>query len=47
MKSFKAHLIAEEVSLKGDIVDFEEEGLRMLKFYDHDKNVITITEVIK
>ena len=45
--TFKAHLLAEEVTLKGDIVEFSEQGLRMLKFYDHDKNIITITEISK
>ena len=47
LEAYKEHLIAEEVTLKGEIVDFSEEGMRMLKFYDHDKNIITITEVYK
>ena len=45
IEAFKAHLIAEEVSLKGDIVEFSDEGLKMLKFFDQDKNIITVTEV--
>jgi catechol 2,3-dioxygenase-like lactoylglutathione lyase family enzyme len=46
IEEFKAHLIAEEVSLQGDIVEFAEQGMKMLKFYDQDKNVITVSEVI-
>ncbi len=45
LDSFKAHLLAEEVTLKGDIVEFSEQGMRMLKFYDHDKNILTVSEV--
>lgn len=44
--AYKAHLVAEEVTLNGDIVEFTEQGMKMLKFYDHDKNVITISEVV-
>lgn len=43
--AFKKHLSAEEVSLKGSMIEFPDEGLRMLKFYDPDKNVITVSEV--
>ena len=43
--AFKAHLQAEEVTLCGDIVEFSDQGMRMLKFYDHDENVITVSEV--
>lgn len=46
LNAYKAHLVAEEVTLKGDIVEFPDQGLRMLKFYDCDKNIITISEVI-
>jgi len=45
LDAFKAYLTAEEVSLKGDIFEFAEQGIRMLKFYDHDKNIITVSEV--
>ncbi len=43
--AFKAHLVAEEVTLHGDIVEFSEQGMRMLKFYDHDKNILTVSQV--
>ncbi len=33
------------VRLKGDVLSFEEQGLRMLKFYDPEGNVITLAEV--
>ena len=46
LDSFKAHLVAEEVKLKGDIVEFAEQGMRMLKFYDHDNNILTVSEVV-
>ncbi len=45
LDAFKAHLVAEEVTLYGDIVDFPEQDMRMLKFYDPDKNVLTVSEV--
>lgn len=43
--AFKAHLVDEEVTLNGDIVEFPDQDMRMLKFYDHDKNIITVSEV--
>ncbi|MBI9105942.1 MAG: VOC family protein [Spirochaetales bacterium] len=45
LNAFKAHLLAEEVTLKDDIIDFHEQGMRMLKFFDHDNNIITVSEV--
>ena len=45
LDSFKTHLKAQEVSLHGDVVEFEEQGMRMLKFFDHDENIITVSEV--
>ena len=45
LDAFKAHLEAEEVSLYGEVVEFTEQGMRMLKFYDCDKNVLTVSEV--
>ncbi|MDC7227958.1 MAG: hypothetical protein PQJ61_14430 [Spirochaetales bacterium] len=45
LDAFRAHLVAEEVTLCGDTVDFSEQGMRMMKFYDQDKNVITVSEV--
>lgn len=47
LKAFKARLVAKEVSLYGDVVEFAEQDMKMLKFYDHDKNIITVSEVSK
>ncbi len=47
LDAFKQHLVANEVRLKGDIWAFHEHGLRMLKFYDPDDNVLTLAEVQK
>jgi len=44
--AFKAHLVAEEVTMYGDMVEFAEQGMKMLKFYDQDKNIITVSQVI-
>jgi catechol 2,3-dioxygenase-like lactoylglutathione lyase family enzyme len=45
LDAFKEHLLSEEVTLKGDISEYPEQGMRMLKFYDQDKNIITVSEV--
>ncbi len=42
---FTAHLAASKVKLKGEVMEFYEEGIRMLKFYDPDDNIITAAEV--
>ncbi len=47
LDEFKEHLLNHDVQLKGDIVDFSEDGMRMLKFFDHGKNILTVTEVYK
>lgn len=46
LATFKKHLEAKSVKLKGDIVTFEGEnqGMRMLKFFDTEGNVITAAE---
>lgn len=45
IESFKRHLEDKGVSLKNNIVKLEEDGLKMLKFYDPDKNIITVSEI--
>lgn len=45
LDAFKDALEAASVRLKGGIIEMEEPGLRMLKFYDPEGNVITLAEV--
>ena len=45
LESFKTHLLSNDVELRGDIMQFYEEGVRMLKFFDPDKNIITAAEI--
>ena len=42
---FAVHLTAHKVKLKGEVMEFYEEGIRMLKFCDPDENIITAAEV--
>ena len=41
---FTAHLEEHKVKVRGDVMEFYEEGIRMLKFYDPDENIITAAE---
>jgi len=41
----KKHLTANNVQMKGDLTEFYEEGIKMLKFFDPDGNTITVAEV--
>jgi catechol 2,3-dioxygenase-like lactoylglutathione lyase family enzyme len=45
LDTFKRALEDAGVRLKGGIIELEEQGLRMLKFYDPEGNVITLAEV--
>lgn len=45
LEQFKAHLLENDVELRGDVTEFYEEGMKMLKFLDPDENVITAAEV--
>lgn len=45
LDALQAALQEAGVRLKGGVVEFEEQGLRMLKFYDPEGNVITLAEV--
>ena len=45
IESFKMHLVANNVQMKGDITEFYEEGIKMLKFFDPDGNTLTAAEV--
>lgn len=45
LDALKGALDAAGVRLKGDILELEEQGLRMLKFYDPEGNIITLAEV--
>ena len=47
LDQFAAHLKDHKVKVRGDVMEFYEEGIRMLKFYDPDENVITAAEVGK
>ncbi len=45
LDDFREHLRAHGVETKGDMVELHEHGLRMLKLYDPDGNVLTLAEV--
>lgn len=45
LDDFREHLRKSGVELKGDVIELHEHGLRMLKFYDPDGNVLTLAEV--
>ena len=44
LDQFAAHLKEHKVKVRGDVMEFYEEGIRMLKFYDPDENIITAAE---
>lgn len=45
IEAFKKHLLSNDVECKGDLMQFYEEGVRMLKFYDPDRHIITAAEI--
>ncbi|MCK9461149.1 MAG: VOC family protein [Proteobacteria bacterium] len=47
LDAFRAYLAGSGVFLKGDVVDFRDEGqgMRMFKFLDPDGNVITASQI--
>ena len=47
LREFINRLKGHNVEFKGDITDFYEEGIRMIKFFDLDENVITAAEVVR
>lgn len=49
LSQFKGQLESKSVKLKGDIVTFEGEnqGMRMLKFFDSEGNVLTAAETFE
>jgi catechol 2,3-dioxygenase-like lactoylglutathione lyase family enzyme len=42
---YQEHLAANNVRLKGEMIELDQQGLKMLKFYDPEGNVITLAEV--
>ena len=47
VEEFKKHLVTNNVQLKGDVTEFYEEGIKMIKFFDPDGNTLTAAEVEK
>ena len=45
LDEFKAGLTADDVHLKGDTVEFADQGMRMFKFLDPDGNILTAAAV--
>lgn len=45
VEAFQALLDEHNVRLKGDVIELDQPGLKMLKFYDPEGNVITLAEV--
>ena len=44
LDDFGEHLKKQDVKFRGEGMEFYEEGIRMLKFYDPDGNIITAAE---
>jgi len=45
LEDYRTGLVADDVHLKGEVVEFPEEGLRMFKFADPDGNILTVSEI--
>ncbi len=45
IEDFQGHLVANNVRFKGEMIELDQQGLKMLKFYDPEGNVITLAEV--
>ncbi|MBI9103010.1 MAG: VOC family protein [Spirochaetales bacterium] len=45
LDDFHSALIADDVHMKGEVVDFPDQGMKMFKFMDPDGNVITAASV--
>ena len=45
LETFHKSLVADDVHMKGDVVDFPDQGMRMFKFYDPDGNLLTAASV--
>ena len=46
LDAYRAGLVADDVHMKGDVVEFADEGLRMFKFADPDGNILTVSQVV-
>ncbi len=45
IETYQALFDEHAVRLKGELIELDQQGLRMLKFYDPEGNVITLAEV--
>jgi hypothetical protein len=45
IEDYLALLREANVRLKGELVELDQQGLKMLKFYDPEGNVVTLAEV--
>ncbi len=45
IEDFQALLQDNNVRFKGELIELDQQGLKMLKFYDPEGNVITLAEV--
>lgn len=47
LNEFQEHLAANGVRIEGDVWEYPEEGLRLLKFRDPDGNLLAVAQVVR
>ncbi len=46
IEEYQELLVSKNVRFEGELIELDQQGLKMLKFYDPESNVITLAEVL-